>query len=64
MFQRVCGKCGTTLNKDNTGQLKWLQPDCNDCMNSKRNTCNHNFKEMKHPKGSSACILCGLIKCI
>jgi len=28
---RICGVCQVTLGPQNTGPLKWLQPDCNDC---------------------------------
>lgn len=30
-YIRICGKCGVELNKENTGELQWLQPDCNEC---------------------------------
>lgn len=28
---RICCLCGITLNKENTGDLQWLQPCCNNC---------------------------------
>jgi hypothetical protein len=54
---RVCGKCGTLLNKENTGALKWLQPDCNRCTYSNP-TCQHSFKGKK----GEMCLLCGFDK--
>lgn len=56
-FSRICGTCGTTLNKENTGGLKWLQPNCNRCTHSKP-TCNHAFKG----RAGNVCLLCGFDK--
>lgn len=32
---RVCGNCQVQLTPKNTGDLKWLQPNCNDCTDPK-----------------------------
>ena len=28
---RTCGQCGVMLSSENTGDLKWLQPNCDYC---------------------------------
>lgn len=53
----ICGKCGITLNKNNTGPLGWLQPNCNRCTYS-NSTCHHSFKG----KAGNVCFLCGFDK--
>ena len=30
-LNRMCGICGCLLTKENTGDLQYLQPDCNKC---------------------------------
>jgi len=56
-FSRICGKCGYTLDKSNTGGLQWVQPNCNRCTHSNP-TCQHNFKG----KAGNICLLCGFDK--
>lgn len=57
MMHRTCGQCGTSLNDKNTGGLKWLQPDCNECTHNNP-ICQHNFKG----KAGNVCLLCGFDK--
>lgn len=56
-YSRICSKCGTTLNKDNTGGLKWLQPACNRCTHSNP-TCDHRFNYSV----PNICFMCGFDK--
>jgi len=54
---RICGKCGTILNKDNTGGLQQFQPACNRCTHTNP-TCEHKF----FSKIPDICFLCGFNK--
>lgn len=59
MMSRICGKCGVTLSKENTSDLAWLQPDCNEC--TKNNDCLHRYAFDKEGK-NIGCFLCGAIE--
>lgn len=55
-YARICCKCGITLNKENTGDLQWLQPECNKC--TKLNNCIHRYAFDKKGK-NIGCYYCG-----
>lgn len=57
-FSRTCGQCGERLHSENTGPLKWLQPDCNRCTYSNPVCNNHQFKG----RAGNVCLLCGFDK--
>lgn len=62
MIIRVCGKCQIVLTKENTGDLREIQPNCNDCTNKYENECDHRFICMLNDKNiKPICLYCGYI---
>ncbi len=61
---RICGSCLKPLTKENTGELGYLQPNCNDCTQKYMSiVCNHTWKISQESK-TPICILCGYVEVI
>lgn len=56
-ISRICGRCSKTLNKENTGELRYNQPNCNTCTHINP-TCTHQFSRIFE----NICYLCGFDK--
>lgn len=68
ILTRICIKCGCTLNKENTGGLRFLQPYCNECTVKHEKECNHKWSDnllLSNPlnkQSKKQCYLCGYVR--